>query len=208
MSSWKISWVTSLVHLFLAIEFQTLLQEEVLFLLVEAESSVILEKLEQGLNEGLKAAVHEEEEQFGHGGLKLEWTGLEVMLLEPKLLERLDEFELEESFVLELTTGMFIGAEVAMMLSLSPLVSLLILLAASTSRDCFRGCGFPPHRWHYSTSTSCVVVDSSRDVERIKCLRPPRLALLHVADHPIMTAWPNPSSQFWKSSFLAHEDAD
>ena len=105
--------------MFLAIEFQTLLQEEVLFLLVEAESSVILEKLEQGLNEGLKAAVHEEEEQFGHGGLKLEWTGLEVMLLEPKLLERLDEFELEESFVLELTTGMFIGAEVAMMLSLS-----------------------------------------------------------------------------------------
>ena len=101
--------------MFLAIEFQTLLQEEVLFLLVEAESSVILEKLEQGLNEGLKAAVHEEEEQFGHGGLKLEWTGLEVMLLEPKLLERLDEFE--ESFVLELTTGMFIGAEVAMMLS-------------------------------------------------------------------------------------------
>ena len=134
--------------MFLAIEFQTLLQEEVLFLLVEAESSVILEKLEQGLNEGLKAAVHEEEEQFGHGGLKLEWTGLEVMLLEPKLLERLDEFELEESFVLELTTGMFIGAEVAIMhsLSLSPLVSLLILLAASTSRDCFRGCGFPPHR--------------------------------------------------------------
>ena len=105
--------------MFLAIEFQTLLQEEVLFLLVEAESSDILEKLEQGLNEGLKAAVHEEEEQFGHGGLKLEWTGLEVMLLEPKLLERLDEFELEESFVLELTTGMFIGAEVAMMLSLS-----------------------------------------------------------------------------------------
>ena len=169
-----------------------MLQEEVLFLLVEAESSVILEKLEQGLNEGLKAAVHEEEEQFGHGGLKLEWTGLEVMLLEPKLLERLDEFELEESFVLELTTGMFIGAEVAMMfslsLSLSPLVSLLILLAASTSRDCFRGCGFPPHRSHYSTSSSCVVVDSSRDVERIKCLRPPRLALLHVGDHPIMTA--------------------
>ena len=105
--------------MFLAIEFQTLLQEEALFLLVEAESSVILEKLEQGLKEGLKAAVHEEEEQFGHGGLKLEWTGLEVMLLEPKLLERLDEFELEESFVLELTTGMFIGAEVAMMLSLS-----------------------------------------------------------------------------------------
>ena len=109
--------------MFLAIEFQTLLQEEVLFLLVEAESSVILEKLEQGLNEGLKAAVHEEEEQFGHGGLKLEWTGLEVMLLEPKLLERLDEFELEESFVLELTTGMFIGAEVAMMLSLSLTIS-------------------------------------------------------------------------------------
>ena len=100
-----------------------MLQEEVLFLLVEAESSVILEKLEQGLNEGLKAAVHEEEEQFGHGGLKLEWTGLEVMLLEPKLLERLDEFELEESFVLELTTGMFIGAEVAMMLSLSLTIS-------------------------------------------------------------------------------------
>ena len=125
-----------------------MLQEEVLFLLVEAKSSVILEKLEQGLNEGLKAAVHEEEEQFGHGGLKLEWTGLEVMLLEPKLLERLDEFELEESFVLELTTGMFIGAEVAMMfsLSLSPLVSLPILLAGSTSGDCFRGCGFPPHR--------------------------------------------------------------
>ena len=109
--------------MFLAIEFQTLLQEEVLFLLVEAESSDILEKLEQGLNEGLKAAVHEEEEQFGHGGLKLEWTGLEVMLLEPKLLERLDEFELEESFVLELTTGMFIGAEVAMMLSLSLTIS-------------------------------------------------------------------------------------
>ena len=107
--------------MFLAIEFQTLLQEEVLFLLVEAESSDILEKLEQGLNEGLKAAVHEEEEQFGHGGLKLEWTGLEVMLLEPKLLERLDEFE--ESFVLELTTGMFIGAEVAMMLSLSLTIS-------------------------------------------------------------------------------------
>ena len=100
-----------------------MLQEEVLFLLVEAESSVILEKLEQGLNEGLKAAVHEEEEQFGHGGLKLEWPGLEVMLLEPKLLERLDEFELEESFVLELTTGMFIGAEVAMMLSLSLTIS-------------------------------------------------------------------------------------
>ena len=100
-----------------------MLQEEVLFLLVEAESSVILEKLEQGLNEGLKAAVHEEEEQFGHGGLKLEWTGLEVMLLEPKLLERLDEFELEESFVLELTTGMFIGAVVAMMLSLSLTIS-------------------------------------------------------------------------------------
>ena len=100
-----------------------MLQEEVLFLLVEAESSVILEKLEQGLNEGLKAAVHEEEEQFGHGGLKLEWTGLEVMLLEPKLLERLDEFELEESFVLDLTTGMFIGAEVAMMLSLSLTIS-------------------------------------------------------------------------------------
>ena len=109
--------------MFLAIEFQTLLQEEVLFLLVEAESSDILEKLEQGLNEGLKAAVHEEEEQFGHGGLKLEWTGLEVMLLEPKLLERLDEFELRESFVLELTTGMFIGAEVAMMLSLSLTIS-------------------------------------------------------------------------------------
>ena len=105
--------------MFLAIEFQTLLQDEVLFLLVEAESSVILEKLEQGLNEGLNAAVHEEEEQLGHGGLKLEWTGLEVMLLEPKLLERLDEFELEESFVVELTTGMFIGVEVAMMLSLS-----------------------------------------------------------------------------------------
>ena len=100
-----------------------MLQEEVLFLLVEAESSVILEKLEQGLNEGLKAAVHEEEEQFGHGGLKLEWPGLEVMLLEPKLLERLDEFELEESFVLELTTGMFIGAVVAMMLSLSLTIS-------------------------------------------------------------------------------------
>ena len=111
--------------MFLAIEFQTLLQEEVLFLLVEAESSDILEKLEQGLNEGLKAAVHEEEEQFGHGGLKLEWTGLEVMLLEPKLLERLDEFELEESFVLELTTGMFIGAEVAMMLSLTISTGLL-----------------------------------------------------------------------------------
>ena len=90
---------------------------------MEAESSDILEKLEQGLNEGLKAAVHEEEEQFGHGGLKLEWTGLEVMLLEPKLLERLDEFELRESFVLELTTGMFIGAEVAMMLSLSLTIS-------------------------------------------------------------------------------------
>ena len=111
--------------MFLAIEFQTLLQEEVLFLLKEAESSVILEKLEQGLNEGLKAAVHEEEEQFGHGGLKLDWTGLEVMLLEPKLLERLDEFELEESFVLELTTGMFIGAEVAMMLSLTISTGLL-----------------------------------------------------------------------------------
>ena len=39
------------------------------------------------------------------------------------LLERLDEFELEESFVLELTTGMFIGAEVAMMLSLSLTIS-------------------------------------------------------------------------------------
>ena len=114
--------------MFLAIEFQTLLQEEVLFLLVEAESSVILEKLEQGLNEGLKAAVHEEEEQFGHGGLKLEWTGLEVMLLEPKLLERLDEFELRESFVLELTTGMFIGAEVAMMLSLSLTISTGLLV--------------------------------------------------------------------------------
>ena len=109
--------------MFLAIEFQTLLQDEVLFLLVEAESSVILEKLEQGLNEGLNAAVHEEEEQLGHGGLKLEWTGLEVMLLEPKLLERLDEFELDESSVLELTTGMFIGAEVAMMLSLSLTIS-------------------------------------------------------------------------------------
>ena len=66
----------------LAIEFQTLLQEEVLFLLVEAVSSVILEKLEQGLKEGLKAAVQDEEEQFGQpGGLKLEWTGLEVRLL-------------------------------------------------------------------------------------------------------------------------------
>ena len=40
-------------------------------------------------------------------------------IFEPKLLERLDEFELEESFVVELTTGMFIGAEVAMMLSLT-----------------------------------------------------------------------------------------
>ena len=111
--------------MFLAIEFQTLLQDEVLFLLVEAESSDILEKLEQGLNEGLNAAVHEEEEQLGHGGLKLEWTGLEVMLLEPKLLERLDEFELDESSVLELTTGMFIGVEVAMMLSLTISTGLL-----------------------------------------------------------------------------------
>ena len=103
-----------------------MLQEDVLFLLVDADSSVILEKLEQGLKEGLKAAVHEEEEQFGQpGGLKLDWTGLEVRLLKlnpcvlPRLLERLEEFELVESFIHDFT-GMFIGAELSMMiLSLS-----------------------------------------------------------------------------------------
>ena len=111
-------------HFCLAIEFQTLLQEDVLFLLVDADSSVILEKLEHGLKDGLKAAVQEEEEQFGQpGGLKLDWTGLEVRLLlnpcvPPKLLERLEEFELE-SFIHDFI-GMFIGAELSMML-LDPL---------------------------------------------------------------------------------------
>ena len=58
------------------------------------------------------------------------------------------------------------GRHDALSLSLSPLVSLPILLAGSTSGDCFRGCGFPPHRWHYSTSSSCVVVDSLRERRR------------------------------------------
>ena len=151
----------------LAIEFQTLLQEDVLFLLVEAVSSVILEKLEQGLKDGLKAAVQEVEEQFGQGGLKskLEWTGLEPRLLIPCGLERLEEFEVDESLIHDLA-GMFIGAEPSMM----PVLTFLIFLASSQC-DCFRGCGFPPggcsHSAHPSTecSRSCV---AGRGVERIQ----------------------------------------
>ena len=126
----------------LAIEFQTLLQEEVLFLLVDADSSVILEKLEQGLKDGLKAAVQEEESQFGQpGGLKLEWTGLEVrLMLNPRLLERLDELEVDESLIHDLT-GMFTGAELSMIVLD---LTFLIFLASSEQSDCFRGCGFRP----------------------------------------------------------------
>ena len=129
----------------LAIEFQTLLQEEVLFLLVDADSSVILEKLEQGLKDGLKAAVQEEESQFGQpGGLKLEWTGLEVRLVlnpcPPRLLERLDELEVDESLIHDLT-GMFTGAELSMILLD---LTFLIFLASSEQSGCFRGCGFRP----------------------------------------------------------------
>ena len=88
----------------LAIEFQTLLQELVLFLLVEEVSSVILEKLEQGLKEGLKAAVQEVEEQFGQqsGGLKSKLEGLEPRLLMP-----------DESLIHDFV-GMFIGAVLSM----------------------------------------------------------------------------------------------
>ena len=126
----------------LAIEFQTLLQEEVLFLLVDADSSVILEKLEQGLKDGLKAAVQEEESQFGQpGGLKLEWTGLEVrLMLNPRLLERLDELEVDESLIHDLT-GMFTGAELSMIVLD---LTFLIFLASSEQSGCFRGCGFRP----------------------------------------------------------------
>ena len=126
----------------LAIEFQTLLQEEVLFLLVDADSSVILEKLEQGLKDGLKAAVQEEESQFGQpGGLKLEWTGLEVrLMLNPRLLERLEEVEVDESLIHDLT-GMFTGAELSMIVLD---LTFQIFLASSEQSDCFRGCGFRP----------------------------------------------------------------
>ena len=106
--------------MFLDIEFQTLLQEDVLFLLVEAVSSVILEKLEQGLKDGLKAAVQEVEEQLGQGGLKskLDWMGLEPRLLIPCGLEKLEEFEVDESLIHDLA-GMFIGAELSMLAILS-----------------------------------------------------------------------------------------
>ena len=105
----------------LAIEFQTLLQELVLFLLVEELSSVILEKLEQGLKEGLKAAVQEVEEQFGQpGGLKSKLEGLEPRLLDESLIHDL--------------VGMFIGAVLSMIdLTISWLLFLFFAFTFKTT---------------------------------------------------------------------------
>ena len=170
--------------MFLDIEFQTLLQEDVLFLLVEAVSSVILEKLEQGLKDGLKAAVQEVEEQLGQGGLKskLDWMGLEPRLLIPCGLEKLEEFELDESLIHDLA-GMFIGAELSMLA-----LTFLIFLASSQC-DCFRGCGFRPPRLLTLTPTECSrSCVARRGVERFKCLLP----LATCVSCPL-SWWRNPS---------------